>query len=167
MILNNIIINSDNQLVFNENIIKKLKKLSDINSKLILYETTNNYQKINNLDLYNQMMHNKITLYQPTEYNGWLSLLDTISYKFSPEAKTSFNRLKILIDSNIYGSIELLKYIREINDEFYITESCAVNMSKQHYEYLKTMFNILLIPDIDKEESKEKSEAVEAEAVAA
>jgi hypothetical protein len=94
MVLKNIIINktaiikNDNQLVIDDIILSKIKKLSDLNSKLVGFESTIDYEKIINLDLYNQISRNKFTLYQPTEYNGWLILLDVISYKIPDKELT-------------------------------------------------------------------------------
>jgi len=152
MVLNNIIINKtaiiNNKinLDLNDQILKKMNTLSELTSKLNTYDSTTNYSKIINLDLYNQISNNKFTLYQPIEYNGWLSLIDFVSQGLSDKGDKD---IKVYIDSDIVGSIELIKYIRESSDSFYLSRSCADNIPQKGFEYLKNIYGVQVIKDID------------------
>jgi 23S rRNA U2552 (ribose-2'-O)-methylase RlmE/FtsJ len=149
MVLNNKIIYnnslSDNILQLNEKLKKKFDKYIKLTDKILSFSDNNNYDNIINLDKYNIIKDN-IILYNPIEYNGWFSLVDLIYYKFK-----NVDSMKILIDSNIYGVIELLKYMREKDDIFYISSRIIDDMNTKEYEYLKKMFNINIV-DINNEE---------------
>ena len=139
MVLNNIIIYnklSHNILNLDDKLKKKYNKYIKLNNKILSYSDYNNYDNIIKLDKYN-IIKNKFLLYESIEYNGWFSFVDLIYYKFK-----NVEPMNILIDSNIYGVIELLKYMREKDDIFYISSKIIDEMNIKEYEYLKKMFNI-------------------------
>lgn len=153
MVLNNIVINkkslSNNSLELNNKLKNKFDKYNKLINKIKSFSDYDDYDKIIKLDKYN-IAKDKIILYKPVEYNGWLSLLDLIYYRFKNN-----NPMKILIDSDIYGVIEILKYMREKDDIFYINNKIVENMDSKDYEYLKKMFNIKIIDVEDDELLKE------------
>lgn len=122
-------------------LIKKIDKYNNITSTLSTYNATSNFERIKCLNIYDYIIKNKILLYEPTEYNGFLTMIDCFYYK-------QYNaNIDVLIDSDLYGSIELIKYIREHNDNFYVTQNVADNISGKGYEYLKKMLNIEIVKD--------------------
>lgn len=149
MVLNNIIINKkllgNNLLQLNNKLKKKLDKYNILINKIKSYSDFDDYDNIIKLDKYN-IAKDKILLYKPIEYNGFLSFLDVIYYKFKNNDK-----MNILIDSDLYGIVELLKYMREKDDIFFISNKIVDNMESNGYGYLKKMFNIKII-DVDNEE---------------
>jgi 23S rRNA U2552 (ribose-2'-O)-methylase RlmE/FtsJ len=149
MVLKNIIINKSSlihdssELILDDNITDKIKKIVELTKKIQTFESTTNYEEIKNLDLYNQILKNKICLYQPVEYNGWLTLFDFVKYR------VNVDKLSVYVDSDLFGIIELLKYMREVDDKYYISRSTAENIPSKGFEYLKKMFNVEIMSDLD------------------
>ena len=103
------------------------------------------YNKINNnelleLDVFNQIKNNKIILYKPIEFVGFLIPLD-LSFPMNP--------LNILIDSNYISFVEYIKYQREINDVFFIAEYITTLIKPFQLKYLQKIAKIKIISNFE------------------
>ena len=112
MVLKNIIINkslkiNDLDTRLNQKVIDKLAKYNDLYANILSFSETINYKRIQNLDPYNQSIKSNILLYKPTEFNGWFSMIDLI---YSNKLFDDKKELRILLDADIYGIIDLIKY---------------------------------------------------------
>ena len=119
------------------NLIKKYNKFNDI---MVSYNNNINYSKINNLDIYNNIINNKLLLYEPIEYTGFILLLDFDYF--------NLNKINILIDSRYYSFIELLKYQRDLDDKYYMTDHIWNSLAENHINYLKNYIKIEAAIDI-------------------
>lgn len=120
----------------------EIKKYNSLLSSIDKYKNSKNYDRIIKLDTYNQIILNKLFLYEPTDYDGWTNFINYFA------TRHYLGHLKILIDADVYGVIELIKYIRESNDQFYVMEHVSNKMSGKSFEYLKKSFGISVIKNI-------------------
>ena len=144
MSLKNYIINKDDMIdlkfELKDKVLKKIETFDELSENIQSFDQLINYDKISKLDLYSYIINNDILLYKPTEYNGWLSLIDYFSNHTYEKHK-----INILLDCDIYGTIELIKYIRELDDNFYITSDIADIIVDDKFMYLKNYFNLKTI----------------------
>lgn len=141
MSLKSYIINKDDMIdlkfELKDKVLRKIETFKGLTENIESVNELINYEKVSKLDLYNYIINNKILLYKPTEYNGWLSLIDYFSNRTYEKHK-----INILLDCDIYGTIELIKYIRELEDAFYITSDIADSIIDDKFMYLQKYFNL-------------------------
>ena len=134
IIINKKYLNDISDIQIDDNIIKKIDKFK---LKLKTFEDTINYEKINNLDLFNLVKNEKMLLYEPVDYTGWLLFLDCVISNHLTD-----KNLSILIDSDLYGFIELIKYVGHIDNKFYLTKQSKNLLSNELYKYFTEKLNI-------------------------
>lgn len=144
MSLKNYIINKDDMVdlkfELKDKVLRKIETFNELSENIQSFDQLINYEKVSKLDLYSYIINNDILLYKPTEYNGWLSLIDYFSNHTYEKHK-----MNILLDCDIYGTIELIKYIRELDDTFCITSDIADNIVDDKFMYLQKYFNLKTI----------------------
>jgi len=113
------------------NSIEKTNILSSLINNL---DDNINYRKILNLDIYNNIVNNKLLLYEPLEYAGFLLFLD-FDYQ-------NLNIINVLLDCTYYSFIELFKYQRETDDKYYISENILNIIPENHLKYLTNYIKI-------------------------
>jgi len=106
----------------------ELKENIKLQTKLKTHESLINYKKIFNLDNYNQFVINKFILYDPIDYYGFLLFAD---YFINKKFKQNLN---ILLDVNLIGILEIIKYLRGINDNCYISDTIVKTFQSKKLE---------------------------------
>ena len=139
----NVIINKsaliDNfNINLNQIVLDKIKKYNEYNIQINTYSESENYDIVNNLEPYQLAIKSNLLIYHPKEFNGWYSLIDI----FDKDMLNIESNLNILVDANIIGIIELIKYMRERNDTFYLNNKVADQIDIKVYEYFRKMFKI-------------------------
>ena len=148
MTIKNIIINKINQnniskFTLTDKVVDRLKKYNK------LYAEINN-NELKRLNLFDQIINKKILLYEPTEYNGWLLFLDYLSdINKNTDTNTNINKKNknILIDSDLCGVIELIKYLYETDNNYFINETILQNLDDKKIKYLLSLYKISSISE--------------------
>jgi 23S rRNA U2552 (ribose-2'-O)-methylase RlmE/FtsJ len=145
----NIIINKKNQnnttfFSLGNKIIKRMQKYNK------LYEIISN-TNLKKLNLFDIIVEKKISLYEPTNYDGWLLFMDyifanKINYTTLPTSINSNKSNKILVCDDLCGFIELNKYLTESDDTYYVIDNILDNMETNKVKYLLSMYKIISFP---------------------
>jgi len=145
MTLKNIIINksaqnniTDFNFKLNDKVISRLEKYNKLN----LFINSEDKTDIKRLNLFSQITNKKILLYEPTEYDGWLLLLDYMNQLNIINNHLLHNKKNIFIDSELCGIIELSKYLSESDDNYYINETMLNLLDDKKIKYLISMYKI-------------------------
>lgn len=101
-------------------------------------------EKIKNIDIFNLIKNNKLLLYEPIEYYGFLYFIDINFNNYFNQNKN----LKILIDTNLFGLIEIIKYKRQKKDIFYISEELSKKLTDSELKFLINLVDIKIISNI-------------------
>jgi 23S rRNA U2552 (ribose-2'-O)-methylase RlmE/FtsJ len=145
MTLKNIIItkSAQNNIIdfnfkLNDKVISRLEKYNKLN----LFINSEDKTDIKRLNLFSQIISKKILLYEPTEYDGWLLLLDYMNQLNIINDYSLYNKKNIFIDSELCGMIELSKYLSESDDNYYINEIMLNLLDDKKIKYLISMYKI-------------------------